>query len=143
MVDRLTVRERSWNMSRIKGKDTKPEIAIRSILHRMGYRFRLHRRELPGNPDIVLPKHHTVVLVHGCFWHRHRGCKYTYTPKSRVDFWQKKFTENMERDKRNRKALRQEGWKVVVVWECELRDPDKLVLQLAREISGMKGKSSY
>ena len=143
MVDRLTVRERSWNMSRIRGKDTKPEIAVRSILHRMGYRFRLHRRDLPGNPDIVLPKYHTVILVHGCFWHRHRGCKYAYTPKSRVDFWQKKFTENVERDKRNRKALRQEGWKVVVVWECELRDPDKLVLRLAREISGMKGKLSY
>ena len=130
-------------MSRIRGKDTKPEIAVRSILHRTGYRFRLHRRDLPGNPDIVLPKYHTVILVHGCFWHRHRGCKYAYTPKSRVDFWQKKFTENVERDKRNRKALRQEGWKVVVVWECELRDPDKLVLRLAREISGMKGKSSY
>ena len=143
MVDRLTVRERSWNMSRIRGKDTKPEIAVRSILHRMGYRFRLHRRDLPGNPDIVLPKHHAVVLVHGCFWHRHKGCKYAYTPKSRVDFWKKKLTENVERDKRNRKALRQEGWKVVVVWECELRDPDKLVMRLSREISGKKGKSSY
>lgn len=143
MVDRLTVRERSWNMSRIRGKDTKPEIAVRSILHRLGYRFRLHRRDLPGNPDIVLPKHHTVILVHGCFWHRHKGCKYAYTPKSRVDFWKKKFTENVERDKRNRKALRQEGWKVIVVWECELRDPDKLVMRLSREISGKKGKSSY
>ena len=143
MVDRLTVRERSWNMSRIRGKDTKPEIAVRSILHRMGYRFRLHRRDLPGKPDIVLPKHRTVVLVHGCFWHRHRGCKYAYTPKSRVQFWQKKFHENVERDRRNRKDLRKEGWKVIVVWECEVRDPDKLVVRLAREISGKKGRTSY
>ena len=130
-------------MSRIRGKDTKPEIAVRSILHRMGYRFRLHRRDLPGKPDIVLPKHRTVVLVHGCFWHRHRGCKYAYTPKSRVQFWQKKFHENVERDRRNRKDLRKEGWKVIVVWECEVRDPDKLVVRLAREISGKKGRTSY
>ena len=130
-------------MSRIRGKDTKPEIAVRSILHRMGYRFRLHRRDLPGKPDIVLPKHRTVVLVHGCFWHRHRGCKYAYTPKSRVQFWQKKFDENVERDRRNRKDLRKEGWKVIVVWECEVRDPDKLVVRLAREISGKRGRTSY
>jgi len=109
----------------------------------MGYRFRLHRRDLPGNPDIVLPKHHAVVLVHGCFWHRHKGCKFAYNPKSRVEFWQKKFKDNVERDKRNRKALLKDGWKVVVVWECELRDLDKLVLKLARGISGKKGKSSY
>lgn len=130
-------------MSRIRGKDTKPEITVRSLLHRMGYRFRLHRRDLPGNPDIVLPKHHAVVLVHGCFWHRHKGCKYAYSPKSRVEFWQKKFMENVARDSRNRKTLQQEGWKVVVVWECELGDPDKLVLKLARGISGEKGKSAY
>lgn len=143
MVDHLTVRERSWNMSRIKGKDTKPEIIVRSLLHRMGYRFRLHRRDLPGNPDIVLPKHHAVILVHGCFWHRHKGCKYAYNPKSRVEFWQKKFDDNVKRDKRNRKTLLQEGWKVVVVWECELGDLDKLASKLVRDISGKKDKSSY
>jgi len=143
VADRLTVRERSWNMSRIRSKDTKPEIAVRSLLHRMGYRFRLHRRDLPGKPDIVLPKHRTVVLVHGCFWHRHKGCKYAYIPRSRVDFWEKKFAENVERDNRNRKDLRREGWKVIVVWECQLRDPNRLVMRLASEISGTRGKTSY
>jgi DNA mismatch endonuclease, patch repair protein len=130
-------------MSRIRSKDTKPEIAVRSLLHRMGYRFRLHRRDLPGKPDIVLPKHRTVVLVHGCFWHRHKGCKYAYIPRSRVDFWEKKFAENVERDNRNRKDLRREGWKVIVVWECQLRDPNRLVMRLASEISGTRGKTSY
>ena len=129
-------------MSRIRGKDTKPEVAVRSLLHCMGYRFRLHKRDLPGNPDIVLPKHRTVVLVHGCFWHRHARCKYAYTPKSRVEFWQKKFAENIKRDTRTRKALRREGWKVIVVWQCELRDQDALAMRLAREITGKKRHAS-
>ncbi|MBU1162905.1 MAG: DNA mismatch endonuclease Vsr, partial [Proteobacteria bacterium] len=86
-MDIISKEKRSWNMSRIRGKDTKPEIIVRSMLHRMGYRFRLHRKDLPGKPDIVLPKYKTVIFVHGCFWHRHKGCKYAYTPKSRVKFW--------------------------------------------------------
>lgn len=146
MVDRLTVRERSWNMSRIRGKDTKPEMAVRSVLHRMGFRFRLHRKDLPGKPDIVLPKHNTVVFVHGCFWHRHKDCKYAYTPKSRVKFWQAKFKENSSRDRRDQAALRAAGWNVVVVWECELRDLDRLATRLARDITGRqagKGTLSY
>jgi len=126
-MDRISREHRSWNMSRIRGRDTKPEKAVRSLLHRMGYRFRLHGRDLPGRPDIVLPKHRTVIFVHGCFWHRHRGCKYAYTPKSRVGFWAKKFRANRLRDRRNEISLRERGWNVLVVWECELEDPEALV----------------
>ncbi|WP_432799923.1 very short patch repair endonuclease [Poriferisphaera sp. WC338] len=122
MVDRLSKSQRSWNMSRIKSRDTKPEIAVRSALHRMGYRFRLNRKDLPGKPDIVLPKYKTVIFVHGCFWHRHEGCKYSYMPKSRIEFWEKKFKRNVERDAEVRKQLEDLGWKVVVVWECNLHE---------------------
>jgi len=118
MVDTISREHRSWNMSRITGKNTKPELVVRSILHRMGYRFRLHRKDLPGRPDIVLPKYKTVIFVHGCFWHRHKGCKYAYTPKSRKAFWQKKFRENVERDLKAQSELRKAGWRVLVIWEC-------------------------
>jgi len=113
-------------MSRIRGKDTKPEIIVRSLLHRRGYRFRIHKKDLPGKPDIVLPKYKTVIFVHGCFWHRHEGCKYAYKPKSRVDFWNAKFDETVIRDKRNRKQLKATGWNVEIIWECETKDMDKL-----------------
>lgn len=125
-MDRLTKAHRSWNMGRIRSKNTKPELIVRSLLHRMGYRFRLHRKELPGKPDIVLPKYQTVILVHGCYWHRHPDCKFAYEPKSRRDFWTKKFTENVERDKRNQKALLALGWRVVVIWECQTVDQEAL-----------------
>jgi len=117
-------------MSRIRSRDTKPEIIVRKILHRMGYRFRLHRKDLPGCPDIVLPKYRTVVFVHGCFWHRHEGCRYAYNPKSRVDFWQKKFKQNVERDKKVRHELTDMGWRVLVVWECDTKDIDVLADKL-------------
>jgi DNA mismatch endonuclease (patch repair protein) len=109
-------------MSRIRDRDTKPELALRSLLHRLGYRFRLHRKELPGRPDIVLPKYRSVIFVHGCFWHRHSGCRYAYTPKSRVEFWQNKFETNQVRDRSKRRELFELGWRVLVVWECETRD---------------------
>ncbi len=121
-------------MSRIKGKDTKPERVVRSVLHRMGYRFRLHRRDLPGRPDIVLPKYHTVVFVHGCFWHRHPKCKYSYTPKTRVAFWKKKFRDNVKRDKKNRKSLRKAGWKLIVVWECQTQHLSSLKRSLEKKL---------
>lgn len=121
-------------MSRIRGKDTGPEKKVRSLLHRMGYRFRLHPKNLPGKPDIVLPKYRTVIFVHGCFWHRHRGCKYAYTPKSRKEFWQKKFQENIERDKRENKALKSLRWKVIIVWACELEIPASLTKKFRRMI---------
>jgi DNA mismatch endonuclease (patch repair protein) len=135
MVDQISKERRSWNMSRIQGKDTAPEKAVRSLLHRMGYRFRLHRKDLPGRPDIVLSAHQTAVFVHGCFWHRHEGCQYAYKPKSRQEFWQKKFAENVARDIRNLQALKDSGWNVLIVWECELKDKDKVRerLQVALE----------
>ncbi len=117
-------------MSRIRGKDTSPERKVRSLLHRAGYRFRLHDRNLPGIPDIILRKYGTVIFVHGCFWHRHAGCKYAYNPKSRVDFWKKKFKSNVDRDRKVLRELKSEGWKVIVIWECELRDPESLLARL-------------
>ena len=116
--------QRSRNMSAIKSKNTKPEIAVRKLLHSMGYRFRLHRKDLPGSPDIVLPKYKTVIFVHGCFWHRHENCKYASTPKTRQEFWEAKFRDNINRDKLNQENLSSKGWKIIVVWECEIKDKD-------------------
>ena len=116
--------QRSRNMSAIKSKNTKPEIAVRKLLHSMGYRFRLHRKDLPGSPDIVLPKYKTVIFVHGCFWHRHKNCMYASTPKTRQEFWEAKFRENINRDKLNQENLSSKGWKIIIVWECEIKDQD-------------------
>ena len=116
--------QRSRNMSAIKSKNTKPEIKVRKILHSMGYRFRLHRKDLPGSPDIVLPKYKTIIFVHGCFWHRHENCKYASTPKTRQEFWEAKFRENINRDKLNQENLSSKGWKIIIVWECEIKDKD-------------------
>ena len=116
--------QRSRNMSAIKSKNTKPEIKVRKILHSMGYRFRLHSKGLPGSPDIVLPKYKTLIFVHGCFWHRHENCKYASTPKTRQEFWNKKFNENINRDKINQENLSSKGWKIIIVWECEIKDKD-------------------
>ena len=116
--------QRSRNMSAIKSKNTKPEIAVRKLLHSMGYRFRLHRKDLPGSPDIVLPKYKTVIFVHGCFWHRHKNCKYASNPKTRQEFWEAKFRENINRDKLNQENLSSKGWKIIIVWECEIKDKD-------------------
>lgn len=129
-MDIMSKEKRSWLMSRIRDRDTKPEKRVRSLLHGMGYRFRLHRKDLPGRPDIVLPKYRTAIFVHGCFWHHHRGCKYAYQPKSRVEFWKEKFRQNVERDSRKKRALRKLGWRVIIVWECELEDSESLVKKL-------------
>lgn len=118
-MDSLSREHRSWNMSRIRGKDTQPELQVRSALHRLGYRFRLNRHDLPGKPDIVLPRYQTVIFVHGCFWHRHPGCRFAYTPKSRVEFWQAKFQRNVERHREVEEELTALGWRVLVIWECE------------------------
>ena len=125
-MDRLSRGHRSWNMSRIKSRDTSPELKVRSILHSSGYRFRLHRKDLPGKPDIVLPKYRTVIFVHGCFWHRHLDCKYAYTPKSNIEFWEKKFTANIQRDLRSKRLLQEQGWTVIVVWECQVNNQEIL-----------------
>lgn len=119
-MDRITPEKRSWLMSRIRSENTTPEIRVRSALHRAGYRFRLHVKTLPGSPDIVLPKYKTVIFVHGCFWHNHKGCSISRIPSTNSDFWKKKFQRNVERDKRVKKELRKLGWKVIVVWECEV-----------------------
>ena len=122
-------------MSRIRGRNTKPELAVRSLLHRLGYRFRLHVRDLPGRPDIVLPRYGLVVLVHGCFWHRHSGCRFCYVPKTRVDFWRKKFEGNIRRDREVQLSLKKIGWRVMVVWECEVKDVRRLNRRLSSRLS--------
>lgn len=119
-TDMFTADERSRVMSRVKNKDTRPELMVRSLLHRMGYRFRLHRRDLPGSPDIVLPRHRTVIFVHGCFWHRHPGCRRATTPKNNHEYWERKFNRNKDRDEKANAALEERGWKVLTVWECEV-----------------------
>lgn len=123
-MDTLSPAERSKRMSLVRGKDTKPEIAVRKLLHGMGYRYRLHVKELPGKPDLVFPGRRKVIFVHGCFWHRHpdQKCKLARMPKSRLDFWRTKLEHNRERDSRTQARLRQLGWEYLVVWECELRN---------------------
>jgi len=108
-------------MSRIKSKDTKPEMLVRSYLHKQGYRFRLHDKKLPGKPDIVLPKHKTVIFVHGCFWHGHKHCKYFVVPKTRTKWWLKKINGNIERDKKVKRELKKLGWKVISIWGCKVK----------------------
>ena len=121
MADRITDAQRSKVMSKVRSKDTAVELYIRSALHRRGFRFRKNVSDLPGKPDVVLPKYKCVVFVHGCFWHRHEGCKRATLPKTRTEFWSKKLTGNIERDKSNIEKLKLQGWKVLVVWECSLR----------------------
>ena len=128
MADTLTKEKRSWNMSRITGRNTKPEILLRSLLHREGFRFRLHDKRFPGKPDIVLPRHRTVIFVNGCFWHRHNNCEYAYTPKSRQEFWLNKFQGTVQRDQEKQKMLADLGWQVLVVWECELKRNSSLLV---------------
>lgn len=121
MTDHLTPERRSWNMRRIKGKDTSIEVQVRSWLFSKGFRFRKNDLRYPGKPDIVLPKYKTVIFINGCFWHRHEGCKYATTPKTRTNYWTKKFERNVENDKRNRQLLEDMGWRVIIIWECELK----------------------
>ncbi len=119
MADVHTKKQRSYNMSRIRSKNTKPEMIVRSWLHKQGYRFRLHDKTLPGKPDIVLKKYKTVIFVHGCFWHGHKNCKHYVVPKTRTEWWLDKINGNIARDKKAQKQLKKLGWKVVNVWECK------------------------
>ncbi len=121
MTDIVDKSTRSRMMSGIKSKDTQPEMRVRRFLHAKGFRYRLHVRELHGTPDICLPKYQTVIFVQGCFWHRHKGCRLSYTPASNVKMWQAKFKQNIQRDRTNTRALIKEGWRVIVLWECGLR----------------------
>jgi DNA mismatch endonuclease (patch repair protein) len=129
--------KRSDVMSRVRSSNTKPERIIRSLLHRMGYRFRLHRRDLPGSPDIVLPKRRAIIFVHGCYWHQHAGCKKGTIPKQNSEFWSEKLTGNVRRDLETRKMLRSLGWRVLVIWECETKGKvEKLSRGLSSFLAG-------
>lgn len=135
MSDKLTPEKRSWNMSRIKGKDTKIEVEVRKYLFSKGYRFRKNDKRYPGKPDIVLPKYHVAIFVHGCFWHRHEGCKDATTPKTRTEFWLEKFDKNVKNDQIKQEKLSELGWKVIVIWECEIKkDLVKTMEWLEQEI---------
>ena len=136
MADVLTPKQRSYNMSQIHGKDTKPEELVRKFLFSQGFRYRKNDARLPGKPDIVLPKYKTVIFVNGCFWHKHEGCRYFVWPKSNAEFWKDKIEKNVIRDQRNYELLRQDGWKIIIIWDCQLRSSNredtlsKLVLDL-------------
>jgi DNA mismatch endonuclease (patch repair protein) len=133
MADIWTAKKRSYVMSRIRSKNTKPEKQVRSIVHSMGYRFRLHKKGLPGRPDIVLPKYKSVILVHGCFWHQHRGCIDGKLPKTRTNYWQEKMQRNIERDKLNNRRLRAQGWRVLTIWECQVeKNPGRVMERIYR-----------
>jgi DNA mismatch endonuclease (patch repair protein) len=133
-MDKLTVERRSQNMARIRSADTKPELAVRSMVHRMGYRYSLHRYDLPGKPDLVFAPRKKVIFVHGCFWHQHRkpSCQDSRIPKSRLDYWVPKLSRTAARDKEHLKALRQKGWKSLVLWECEMENQERLRMRLRR-----------
>lgn len=142
MADVLTKEQRQLNMRNIKGKDTKPEILLRCALHARGLRYRLHCRELPGSPDLVFPKYRAVVFVHGCFWHRH-GCKYTSTPSTQRDFWEQKFLKNVKRDEKAVKELEQMGWRVFIVWECQIKKAHGNLNQICDQVIMDLKRSSH
>src|SRR5882757_8710418 len=136
MADVHSKETRSYNMSRIRSKDTKPEMLVRKFLHKNGFRYRLHVKDMPGKPDIVLPKYKTVIFVHGCFWHGHKGCKYYVVPKTRTEWWLNKIGTNKINDSKAIKALKKEGWKVIEIWECDLKKTNsvKLLEKISRKI---------
>jgi DNA mismatch endonuclease (patch repair protein) len=138
MTDVLTPQQRSFNMSRIRNRDTRPEMIVRSIVHRMGYRYSLHKKTLPGKPDLVLVRHRKIIDVHGCFFHMH-DCRYgSVVPATNADFWKTKRLSNAARDQRNLQALKRDGWKVMIVWECETRNPPKLSRRVERFLHPQK-----
>jgi DNA mismatch endonuclease (patch repair protein) len=134
MADTVDTATRSRMMAAVGGKNTKPEMMLRRALHADGFRFRLHDRRLPGSPDLVLPRYHSAIFVHGCFWHRHKGCRFATQPKNRADYWVAKFEANTDRDARKEEALQLAGWRVAVVWECAMRKGrfEKTLMELER-----------
>ncbi|MGJ4900727.1 very short patch repair endonuclease [Bradyrhizobium sp. HKCCYLRH2060] len=145
MADTITRERRSANMAAIKGSDTKPELAVRRLLWDMGVGYRLHVKGLPARPDIVMKGRRKIILVHGCFWHRHKNCPFAYTPRSQTAFWEEKFAKNVERDERNCSALKALGWDVMIVWECELADANllrkRIILFLDRKPNAWNGRT--
>lgn len=138
MADVLTPAQRSRCMAAIRGKDTKPELAVRSVLYALDYRFRIHRSDLPGKPDIVLPRHSLAIFVHGCFWHMH-SCRFgRVVPKTNAAFWASKRQSNVSRDRRNRLALRKLGWRTITIWECQTKDPERLARRLRSRIAALR-----
>ncbi len=140
MTDVHSKAVRSYNMSQIKGKNTKPELIVRSFLHQNGFRFRLHCKDLPGKPDIVLKKYKTVVLVHGCFWHGHKGCKYFVVPKTRQQWWLDKINRNKVKDAESYKELIDQNWKIITIWECELKK-GKIEITLVKLLNQLSGQA--
>jgi len=136
-MDKISEERRSWNMSRIRATDTKPEVFVRSEIHKKGYRFRIHVKKLPGHPDIVLAKYRTVIFVHGCFWHGHEGCKDFAPPKTRTEWWLNKISGNKKNDAKTIAQLEEQGWRVVIVWECELtpKNREKTIISLVDKLS--------
>jgi DNA mismatch endonuclease (patch repair protein) len=135
MTDVHSKETRSYNMSRIRSKDTKPEMLARSFLHSAGFRYKLHDKNLPGKPDIVLPKYNTIIFVHGCFWHSHKRCSNNRIPSTNKSFWVPKLIKNANRDAANKKQLRKENWKVIIIWECSIKkNPDKTLLQVLKRL---------
>ncbi len=138
-MDTLSTLERSERMSRVRSKHTKPEMAVRSLVHSLGYRYRLHSAALPGKPDLTFSGRHKVIFVHGCFWHRHGArCPLTRLPKSKLDFWKPKLEQNKKRDEKNRKRLRSAGWESLVIWECQLKDNETLVKRITAFLESAK-----
>lgn len=135
MADVHSKEVRSYNMSRIKAKNTKPEMLVRKFLHAQGFRYTLHDKKLPGKPDIVLPKYKTVIFVHGCFWHGHKNCKYATIPMTREEWWQSKLQKNKSNDIKGKRLLKKAGWNVVEIWQCKLKNPTKANKVLSKLIS--------
>ena len=134
MTDKLSKKRRSWNMQQIRSTDTSPELVVRKLTHHLGYRYRLHRKDLPGKPDLVFPARGKIVFVHGCFWHQHSSsrCKISRLPKSKTDYWTPKLQRNAERDRKNQRRLRRLGWRVLVLWECQIKDLERLARRIDR-----------
>ncbi len=136
MTDKLTPERRSLNMSKIRAKNTSPEMMVRRIVHSMGFRYRLHVRELPGKPDLVLPRLKKIIEIRGCFWHQHEGCVESHFPKSQIEYWRPKLTKNVERDRLNESKLTSNGWTILTIWECELRNSAQTRNRLQRFLNG-------
>lgn len=135
MVDTVSRGKRTEIMSSVKQRHTKPELIVRKLLHKLGYRFRLHSKNLPGTPDIVLPRYKSAIFVHGCFWHQHVDCPKSRRPSTNTDYWERKLDENIERDRRKESELVNKGWKVLTIWQCQLKDMSKLEINLKRILS--------